>query len=109
MQDATRARARQRPGRHGHAALATLGREAIACRDPTALLQAAAHAVAKVLGAERSAVFERLPDRDALALRSGFGWSEDAALVLRSGTRLDLEDLAGESAVSPPPLLVEQG
>jgi PAS domain S-box-containing protein len=64
------ARARQQ------AAMATLRQQAIASTDLSSLMDEALPIVAHTLDVEYVAVLEHLPDRTALRLRAGVGWTE---------------------------------
>jgi PAS domain S-box-containing protein len=111
------ARARQQ------AAIAELGREALAGAQLPALLDRAVCQVAEVLGVEFCKVLELLPDRSALLLRAGVGWQEglvgtaaadigpqsQAGYTLQTKDPVVVEDLSTDARFSGPRLLVEHG
>jgi signal transduction histidine kinase/ActR/RegA family two-component response regulator len=80
------------------AAVADLGRRAIATDNLDALMDRAARVVATILGAERVAVLELAPEGDAMLLRADSSGAEDA---------LDLQalGLAGLAAGTPTAVL----
>ncbi len=112
-----RARARQQ------AAVAELGRRAIAGTDLAALMNDAVGLLAQTLEVEYAKVLELLPDGTALRLRAGVGWQEgfvghatvgagsdsQAGYTLLSGEPVIVEDLRTETRFHGPPLLHEHG
>jgi PAS domain S-box-containing protein len=108
-----RARARQQ------AAVASLGRQALAGGDLDALLDATATLVAQTLEVEYSEVLELRPGRDDLWLRAGAGWrtglvsaatagvehASPAGYTLLTGGPVIVEDLDAETRFSAPSLL----
>ena len=105
------------------AAVAELGRRALAESDLSVLFEAAVHVVAETLGAEFVKVLELLPGGDALLLRAGSGWPEgmvgtatigagldsQAGFTLASDAPIVVEDLARERRFRRPPLLLRHG
>ncbi|MDP9379167.1 MAG: PAS domain S-box protein [Chloroflexota bacterium] len=115
--EALEARARQQ------AAVAELGRRALASRDLSALMDEAVVIVARTLRIEYCKVLELLPEGDALLLRAGVGWKEgyvgratvgrgsdsQAGYTLATGGPVVVDDLRAELRFAGPPLLHEHG
>ncbi|MBI3909452.1 MAG: PAS domain S-box protein [Armatimonadetes bacterium] len=127
-EEALRARERQQ------AAVAELGRRALAGADLFTLMDEAVALIARTLAVEYAKVLELLPDGKELFLRAGVGWKEGLvghatvgagtdsqagytilarppmiAAGLRSGEPVIVEDLRIETRFSGPPLLHEHG
>jgi signal transduction histidine kinase len=105
------------------AAMAELGRRALAEDDLSSVMDAAVDVVARTLDVEYAKILELLPDGDALLLRAGTGWEEglvgkatvgagldsQAGYTLTSGAPVVVEDLSRETRFTPAPLLVHHG
>jgi PAS domain S-box-containing protein len=105
------------------AAVAELGRRALAELDLAVVLDSAVETVARTLDVGFVKVLERPPDGDSLHLRAGTGWREglvgqatvgsgagsQAGFTLASDVPIIVEDLAEERRFTAPPLLVEHG
>ncbi len=116
-EEAIRTRARQQ------AAVAQLGRIALASADVDGLMQRAVSLVANTLEVEYCKVLELLPGGDVLLLRAGVGWREglvgkdtvdagtdsQAGFALLSGEPVIVEDLRSEQRFGGPPLLRDHG
>jgi PAS domain S-box-containing protein len=110
-----RTRARQQ------AAVAELGRHALAEADLSAVVDEAVAMLAVTLDVEYCEVLELLPDGEALLLRAGVGWGEDlvrnatvgldsqAGYALRSERPVLVEDLSAETRFGVPPLMRDRG
>ena len=108
---------------HQQAALAELGRHALAGTDLSKLLDEAVATVAEVLRVEYCKVLELLPSGDALLLRAGVGWKEglvgratvsagadsQAGYTLLSSEPVIVQDLRTETRFNGPPLLLDHG
>ena len=116
-EDELRSRARQQ------AAVAELGRRALAGEDLTALMDQAVALVAQTLKVEYATILELLPDGQVLLFRAGVGWKgglvgvamvdagpkSRAGYTLRTDGPVIMEDLRTETRFSGPPLLHEHG
>jgi PAS domain S-box-containing protein len=105
------------------AAIAELGRRALAGSDLSALLEAAVDAVVRTLDVQFVEVLELLPGGDALRLRAGAGWENgipgeatvrsgrdsQAGFTLASEAPVVVEELARETRFTPPPLFLQHG
>jgi PAS domain S-box-containing protein len=105
------------------AAVARLGREALAQRDLGALFGAAVRELAATLGVEYAGLLELDPDRHHLTFRAGHGWrpgligkasvpagpGSQAGYVLSSRGPLVYHGLAGETRFEPSALLLGHG
>ncbi|MFO7691731.1 MAG: PAS domain S-box protein [Vicinamibacterales bacterium] len=105
------------------AAVAELGRRALAMRDVAPLFDLAVRRVADVLGVEFCKVLELLPDRSGALLRAGVGWRDglvgsatvdlgshsQSGYTLLRGEAVVVDDLSAETRFGGPPLLVEHG
>lgn len=105
------------------AAVAELGRRALAFGDADALIADAVSLTVQVLGLEYCEVLELLPAGDALALRAGHGWRKglvgewivEANQTSQAGHALLVQepvivsDLAAEARFRPSRLLLEHG
>src|SRR5215207_1422237 len=110
-----RTRARQQ------AAVAELGRRALAEADLSAVVDEAVAMLAATLDVEYCDVLELLPDGEALVLRAGVGWGEDlvrnatvgldsqAGYALRSERPVLVEDLSAETRFDVLPLMSDRG
>ncbi len=105
------------------AAVAELGRRALAGADLSALLGEAVAAAARHLGVEFGLVMELDPGGGTLAARAGVGWWEGstagaievmvesslAGFTLRTGSAVVVEDLRDERRFAAAPLLRDHG
>ena len=105
------------------AAVAELGRRALADPDLSVLLEAAVDAVSRTLDVQFVKILELLPHGDALRLRAGAGWEEgvvgtatvesglgsQAGYTLASGSPVVVDDLARDPRFSAAPLLLDRG
>ncbi len=105
------------------AALAQLGRRALAGIDPSVLIDEAVSLVAQSLRAEYCAVLELLPDASAFTVRAGVGWKEgvvgqakvsaytdsQAGYTLLRTQTVVVEDLSEERRFTADPLLHDHG
>ncbi|MGH9278387.1 MAG: GAF domain-containing protein [Acidimicrobiales bacterium] len=105
------------------AAVAELGRRALADLDVSVVLEAAVEAVTSTLDVEYVKVLELLSDGSGLRLRAGSGWRDglvgqatvgsgvesQAGFTLASEGPVVVEDLARETRFVPPPLLLQHG
>jgi len=117
LADEARTRARQQ------AAVAELGRRALAYRDVQELLDDAVLVVSQTLDTELTKVLQLLPDERTLFLRAGVGWSpgrvgvategagtnSPSGYALLSNEPIIIDDLRSETRFSAPALLVEHG
>ena len=101
--------------------IASLGHEALLCKDLTAFMNEAVKSIANVLDNEYCKVLELLPGGRDMLLRAGFGWKEglvghatvgigpdsQAGYTLHSSTPVIVEDMRIEKRFSGPPLLHE--
>lgn len=87
------------------AAVAELGRRALAESDISALMDAAVHLVAATLDVEFVKILELLPSGEELLLRTGFGWK--AGYVGRATVRAGPDSHAGYTLASDSPVVVE--
>ncbi|MDV2481246.1 PAS domain S-box protein [Methanoculleus sp. Wushi-C6] len=105
------------------AAIAALGRFALAGAEPSDLMDAAVSAVAEHLGVEYAKVLRYLPDEDAFLLEAAVGFNRgmigmkkveggtdsQAGYTLLSHEPVIVEDLRTEARFSGPPLLRDEG
>jgi PAS domain S-box-containing protein len=105
------------------AAVATLGRRALAIPDLARLMDEIVALVAKTLDVEYCRVMELLPEGDLLLLRAGVGWQDgyvghttvaantdsQVGYTLVVGGPVIVEDLRTETRFHPPPLLEVHG
>ena len=84
------------------AAMATLRQQALASTNLPTLMDEAVELVARTLDVEYGAIMELLPDRTALLLRAGVGWTEG----LVGQATVGLEGLAGYTLASSEPVIV---
>ncbi|MEA2267597.1 MAG: hypothetical protein QOC64_207, partial [Solirubrobacteraceae bacterium] len=104
------------------AAVATLGLRALRDGDLQALMEEAVELLARTLDVELAKVSELLPEDDALLLRAGVGWRDDArsrtertGSASQAGYTLDVaepvvcEDLATEERFTASELVAEHG
>ena len=105
------------------AAVAELGRQALAEPDICALMDAVVHLVATTLDVEFVKVLELVPGGEYMLLRAGYGWKpgcvgratvragpdSHAGYTLASDSPVVVEDLPGETRFGVPPLLAEHG
>jgi PAS domain S-box-containing protein len=89
-----------------HAAVAEIGRLALAGGELKDLFAEAVSLVARTLGVEYCKVLELLPDGDALILRAGVGWEEEH-LVGQATVSAGKESQAGFTLCSDEPVVVE--
>ncbi|TKB79629.1 MAG: GAF domain-containing protein [Nitrospira sp.] len=101
------------------AAVAALGRQALATLDPIVFMQEVVAEVSRVLDITYCKILELQPDGGALVLRAGVGWHEGLVGVATVGTGADsqagytlqvgepvvVKDLRTESRFHGPPLL----
>ncbi|MDQ4096653.1 MAG: GAF domain-containing protein, partial [Actinomycetota bacterium] len=105
------------------AAVAELGRRAVAESNLSVLLEAAVNAVLRTLDVHLVGVYELLPDGEAFRLRAGAGWEDglvgaaivgsgldsQAGFALASDAPVVVDDLARETRFTPAPLLLRHG
>jgi len=117
LADEARTRARQQ------AAVADLGRRALAYRESQDLFDDAVRVVSETLDTELTKLLQLLPDGRTLFLRSGVGWSPGRVGVATEGAGTDspsgyallsdepiiIDDLRTETRFRAPALLVEHG
>ncbi len=87
------------------AAVAELGRRALAGDDPASLLDEAARLLAELLAVEYSAIQELLPDGQALIMRAGVGWK--AGVVGQATASATADSQAWYTLSSGAPVIVE--
>ncbi len=87
------------------AAVAALGRLALASKSLSSLLDDAVAAVARALGTELAAALELQPGGDDLLVRAGVGW--DAGIVGRATVSAGLDSQAGHTLDCGCPIAVE--
>lgn len=87
------------------AAIAILGKQALAANELDNLFQQATILVAKNLDVEYTQVLELLEDGNSLLLRAGVGWSE--VLVGEAIVGTDLDSQAGYTLIADKPVVVE--
>src|SRR5438874_1724834 len=105
------------------AALVEFGQATLASTDLPTLMRQAVALVAHTLDVAYSAIWELLPDRAVLLLRTGVGWQDgavgqamvemgtasSAGYALLSNTRVTVADWRSETRFSQPPLLRDHG
>lgn len=99
------AEARLRARDAQQAAVAELGRVALAERTLQRVFEHAVEQVSKVLKVEYTKVLELLPGGEQLLLRAGVGWQ--AGLVGQATVGTDLDSQAGYTLTSDGPVIVE--
>jgi PAS domain S-box-containing protein len=85
------------------AAIAALGKQALASRELDGLLREATHAVCDTLGVELCELLELLPDGQSLRSRAGAGWQEGGRGPLTAGE----DRLARHALASGAPVIAE--
>ncbi len=104
-------------------ALAALGQRAIAAQDADKFMTMAARLTARILDVKYCPIWELLPGRDALLLRTGVGWrpglveqvivgtehNSQAGYTLLSSEPVVVEDLATETRFESTDLLLDHG
>jgi diguanylate cyclase (GGDEF)-like protein/PAS domain S-box-containing protein len=86
------------------AAVARLGEHALKGATASALMQEASGAAAVILGIEVVVVYELMPERSCLVMRSGFGWPESAIGTLTAPTGAGSQ--AGYTILTGAPVVV---
>ena len=86
-------------------ALAALGQRAIAAKDTGKFMAMVARLTARILGVKYCQIWELLPGRDALLLRTGVGWRPGLMEQVIVGTERNSQ--AGYTLLSLEPVVVE--